>query len=189
MKKRCVLASSSPRRRTLFKLIVEDFDVLALDVDEQMTLTDPVDVVEFLAEKKARATADVVKTPSIVLGADTIVVKDGEILGKPKNEADAFQMLKKLSGEAHDVYTGYCLIDTELWEVYVSHVKTEVDFCAMSDAEIEAYIATGEPMDKAGAYGIQGYGAKFIRAIQGDYYCVMGFPVSEIYHDLIKFMQ
>ncbi len=189
MKKRLILASSSPRRQTLFKLIAEDFDVLAPEVDESTTLTDPKEVVEFLAEKKARAAADAASAPSIVLGADTIVVKDGEILGKPKDAADAAQMLKILSGGVHDVYTGYCLIDTETGKTLVSHVKTEVDFNAMTDTEIDDYIATGEPMDKAGAYGIQGYGAKYIRAIHGDYYCVMGFPVSVIYHDLMNFMQ
>ena len=188
MKKRLVLASSSPRRQTLFKLITEDFDILAMDVDERTMLTDPIAVVELLAEKKAGAAANAVQNPSIVLGADTIVVLDGQILGKPADAEDAARMLKQLSDRGHDVYTGYCLIDTETGKQYTAHVRTEVDFYSMTDSEIVEYIQTGEPMDKAGAYGIQGYGAKFIRAIQGDYYCVMGFPVSEIYHVLQDFM-
>lgn len=189
MKKRLVLASSSPRRQTLFKLIAEDFDVLAMDVDETTSLTEPAEVVAFLAEKKAEAAADAVKMPAVVLGADTIVVLGDEILGKPADEDDAARMLKKLSGRAHDVYTGYCLIDTETKKRHIAYVKTEVVFCPMTEAEIAQYIQTGEPMDKAGAYGIQGYGAKFIRAIHGDYYCVMGFPVSEIYRALQLFIE
>ena len=189
MKKQLILASSSPRRQALLKLITGDFDVLVSDVDETTSLTDPVKMVEFLADKKATASADIAGVPAVVLGADTIVVLDGEILGKPIDKADASRMLSKLSGRAHDVYTGYCLIDTESGEKHIAHVKTEVDFVPMSEDEIREYIETGEPMDKAGAYGIQGYGAKFISAIHGDYYCVMGFPVSEIYRVIQDFIK
>ena len=187
MKKRLVLASSSPRRQALFKLITEDFDVLVMDVDETTSLTDPVKIVEFLAEKKAMATAEALKEPAAVLGADTIVVLNGEILGKPADEVDACRMLKMLSGCTHEVYTGYCLIDSETEKKHTAHVTTSVEFCEMSDDEIHSYVATGEPMDKAGAYGIQGFGAKYIRAIHGDYYSVMGFPVSTIYRALSEF--
>ncbi|MEX1308645.1 MAG: Maf family protein, partial [Eubacteriales bacterium] len=135
MKKRMILASSSPRRQALFKLITEDFDVLAMDVDESTTQTDPVVVVELLAQKKAGAAADAVQNPSVILGADTIVVQDGQILGKPTDAEDAARMLQKLSGKAHMVYTGYCLIDTETGRRYTAHAKTEVVFYPMTDSE------------------------------------------------------
>lgn len=146
--------------------------------------TPPMQVVEQLSARKARA---VVKDhPSdTVIAADTMVVLKGRILGKPKDEAAARAMLKLLSGNVHQVYTGYTVISGKKY--YCGHECTSVEFYTLSPAEIDSYVATGEPMDKAGAYGIQGRGSLFVKRINGDFYNVMGLPVAKIHRILEHF--
>lgn len=189
MKKRMILASASPRRRELLSQIGIDFEVLVSDGEEKYTSTEPAQIVKELALAKAENVAAAVGDLENVLliGADTIVVLDGEILGKPKSEEDAFRMLKHLQGREHQVYTGMALLvyDESGERQVISHAeRTEVFVHAMEDEEIRRYIATGEPMDKAGGYGIQGRFAAYIDRIEGDYYNVVGLPVAYLYQQL-----
>lgn len=177
-----VLASASPRRRELMGMITGAFECDCADVDESCVKADRPDaLVEALAEKKAAPVLE--RRPlDVIIGADTVVVLDGEILGKPVDEADARRMLRLLSGRTHDVWTGVCILSAGIREVF--SVRTGVEFLPLSDAEIEEYIKSGDPMDKAGAYGIQGGAALFVAGISGDYYNVMGLPVSRLYKRL-----
>lgn len=189
MKKRIILSSASPRRRELLSQIGVGFEVLVSDGEENYTSTDPAEIVKELALAKAENVAAVVESieNTLLIGADTIVVLDGEILGKPKNEEDAFRMLKHLQGRNHQVYTGTALLahDEKGEKTVISHAEqTEVFVHAMEDAEIRRYIATGEPMDKVGGYGIQGGFAAYIDRIEGDYYNVVGLPVAYLYQQL-----
>lgn len=171
-----ILASQSPRRRELLARIVPEFEVRPADADESLSPgCTPARNVELLARRKARAAAGQAESGALVIAADTIVVCAGEILGKPVDQADAVRMLHMLSGRTHQVMTAVCVktAETELAEVSV----TDVTFRTLRDGEAEAYAASGEPMDKAGAYGIQGAGGLFIPRINGDYYGVMGLPV------------
>lgn len=182
LKNKVVLASQSPRRRELLGLLADDFEICVSDADE--TLADgiaPSAAVEQLALRKARAVACGMPE-AIVIGADTVVAIDGMILGKPADEKDARAMLSRLSGRVHQVYTGVavCLGAEE----HVFHCCTSVEFCALTAEEIKWYISTGEPFDKAGAYGIQQYGARFVKGVVGDYFNVMGLPVNSLYHVL-----
>ena len=177
MKKSMVLASASPRRRELLEQMGMEFEVLVAEIDEQRLPNEkPAELVQRLALEKARA---VFKPNAIVIAADTVVAIGDEVLGKPKNESDAKAMLKKLQGRNHFVYSGFCVLDgeKEISEV----VATEVVFRKVGDEEVETYVASGEPMDKAGAYGIQGGAAKFISEIHGDYYNVVGLPICRLY--------
>lgn len=176
-----ILASKSPRRRELLEQIgVTDFLVRpAVDPEVADLTMPPQTLVETLALHKAREVAAKHARPGdIVLGADTIVVLEREILGKPRDEAHARKMLRALSDRKHRVYTGIALIRDG--REYHAHEQTEVHFRALTDGEIDAYIATGEPMDKAGAYGIQGRGALFVDRIHGDYCNVVGLPVCRL---------
>ena len=175
-----ILASQSPRRIELLKFILPEFEIMPADIDETAPDAVPAtQVPEFLAVKKAFHIAS--KNPdSIVIGCDTGVFIDGKMLGKPKNDDDARRMLSMLSGRTHKVITG-CAICNKGRSTSFSEV-TEVTFCKMTPDEINRYIKTGEPSDKAGAYGIQGYGSVFIKGICGDYFNVMGLPVSKLYH-------
>lgn len=189
MTKRVILGSASPRRRELLAQIGINFDVLVSGGEERYTSTEPEEIVKELALAKAENVSAVLeeKASCLVIGADTIVVLDGEILGKPKDEEDAFRMLKSLQGRAHQVYTGTALLDydTEGMKNVIRHAEcTEVFVHAMTDAEIRQYISTGEPMDKAGGYGIQGRFAAYIDRIEGDYYNVVGLPVAYLYQQL-----
>ena len=178
-----ILASQSPRRRELMKYITNDFEIKVSDVDE--TLPDgisPSDAVLYLSAIKARPFANGSDT---VIGADTVVSINGEILGKPANKADAAAMLGKLSGNTHSVFTGVTVIRGEKEESFF--VETKVKFFDLTDDEIENYIATGEPLDKAGAYGIQGFGALLVEKIDGDYFNVVGLPVSKLNRMLMGF--
>ncbi len=172
---RVILASSSPRRRELLNLIGIPHDVLPADVNESLHAGEqPVPHAERLARAKALTVA--AREPSaVVIGADTIVVVDDEILGKPADEGDAYRMLRMLSGREHRVVTAVAVaLDGEI----VSSVEeVQVTFRDLSDSEIADYIATREPMDKAGSYGIQGYGATIVRKVEGDYFAVMGLPL------------
>ena len=180
-----VLASASPRRRELMSIISDKFEVVVSDADESAidpANTPPGIYVQELALLKAAASAKYVlkNKKAIIIAADTIVVRDGVILGKPKDKADAARILKSLSGREHEVYTGYCIMRIKDAKTFCGSVKTMVKFRELSDETIEKYIKTGEPMDKAGAYGIQAKGALLVEGIKGDYFNVVGFPVSEI---------
>lgn len=171
-----ILASASPRRQELLRLITEDFTVCPADADE--TLPQGLDIaqkIETLAARKAEAVF--AQNPqAAVLGADTMVVVDGAPLGKPVDADDAARMLRLLSGRAHEVITGVAVLTPQGRRV--SHRTTRVHFRALSEEEIARYVATGEPLDKAGAYGIQGKGALLIPGIEGDYFNVVGLPVE-----------
>ena len=172
-----ILASQSPRRRELLGLITKEFTVRAADIDETMDPNLPA-ADEVARVSRAKAVAIAREPDDVVIAADTIVVCGGAVLGKPKSEEDAFQMLSMLSGRDHQVMTGMTVLRGD--EVRTSTVVTDIHFRKLSDAEIRAYIATGEPMDKAGAYGIQGGAALFATHLNGDYYNVMGLPVCSL---------
>jgi septum formation protein len=177
-----ILASASPRRRELLDQIGLTFTVETADIDETPRIAeDPVAYVRRLAEHKAAAVFARHPQTSrlIVLGADTTVVIDNQILGKPEDEADAARMLRRLSGRSHKVITGVALV-TAFAAPMVAAETTEVEFSPLTDREIAAYIATGEPMGKAGAYGIQGRAAPFIPRIHGDYSNVVGLPLARV---------
>lgn len=178
-----VLASKSPRRSEILKNAGYEFTVRVADADETIPDgTKPEDAVVFLAARKAMAVerAD----DETILGADTIVVLDNKILGKPKDREDAYNMLKSLSGRAHSVFTGVCIIENGKSMTFAE--ETQVEFLSLTDKEIYEYIDTNDCYDKAGAYGIQGYASKFIRRISGDYFNVVGLPISAIFE---KFLQ
>ena len=181
-----ILASQSPRRKELLGLLGIDFEIRVADIDEAMdSAVDPRDEVARVSRLKALAVPR--QEDDVVIAADTIVVCQGKILGKPKNEADAKQMLRLLSGRSHQVMTGMTVLRGQL-ETVVTEV-TQIHFRPLSDKEIDRYIASGEPMDKAGAYGIQGGAALFCQSMEGDYYNVVGLPVcrlSQILRQLVS---
>ena len=174
-----ILASASPRRRELLSLITPGFEVRAVDVCEAAPpgLT-PAETVQALARIKGEAAFRAAGPDEAVIAADTLVYLDGAALGKPKNAEAAFAMLRALSGRTHEVYTGVYLRRGETERVFAE--RTEVEFYPLSDAEIRAYIATGEPFDKAGGYGIQSKGALLVKGVRGDYANVVGFPVARV---------
>ena len=194
MSRKVILGSASPRRRELLAQIGARFEVRTSGREEVYHSTVPEEIVRELAIMKAENVAEDLadeqgRTPedTIVIGADTIVVLDGQILGKPKDEKDAADMIGALQGRSHEVYTGVAILDYDARgekNVSVRAVGTKVYVNSMDEAEISAYIATGEPMDKAGAYGIQGRFAAYIDRIEGDYYNVVGLPVSYVYQAL-----
>ncbi|HEY8341508.1 MAG TPA: Maf family protein [Calditerricola sp.] len=172
-----VLASGSPRRRELLAQLGLSFEVRPSDVDESLEPeTAPAQAVETLALRKARAVAAEC-SEGLVIGSDTVVVIDREILGKPRDAKEAEAMLRRLAGRTHRVYTGLAVVDAETGACRVGHSVTAVRMSALTDAEIRRYVATGEPMDKAGAYAIQGIGATLVTHIEGDYFTVVGLPL------------
>ncbi len=186
---RVILASGSPRRKELLHTIYQDFEILPAKGEEISAARKPEDRVRELACHKAREIYGKETGPVLVIGADTIVVADGCVLGKPKDRDDAHRMLTLLQGNDHSVMTGVCL----LWrredgstgeDVFFSGTKVSV--YPMTGQEVEDYIATGEPMDKAGAYGIQGTFRKYVKGIEGSYNNVVGLPVSRLYHELTR---
>lgn len=206
-KKRIILGSASPRRRELLEQIGIEFEVVVSDAQEHYESTRPEEIVRELALMKAEHVAGEVERREkesgdrsyiseqetgeinlrnvMILGADTIVVRDGQILGKPSDEEEAFFMLKSLQGRMHQVYTGVALLDFDgNGERHtISHAEeTKVYVHEMTDEEIRRYIVAGESMDKAGAYGVQGRFAAYIDRIEGDYYNVVGLPVAYVYH-------
>ena len=193
--KKIILASGSPRRRELLTQIGIDFDVVTSNAEEIITKTYPRDIVCELSCLKAKAVYDMLKEPqkdidnSVIIGADTIVYCDGEILGKPADKEEAREMIYKLQGKSHMVYTGVTVIAKSGDMVSASSFAegTKVNVAPMTENEIEAYISTDEPYDKAGAYGIQGLFGKFIEGIEGDYFNVVGLPVHRLYEELKKF--
>ncbi|MFX3634910.1 MAG: nucleoside triphosphate pyrophosphatase [Candidatus Pristimantibacillus sp.] len=181
-----VLASSSPRRKELVASLGLSLPVYILSSDADETVEagwSPPQIVEELSLRKANATIAMMRdqqaeATSLVIGADTIVVVDGEVLGKPKDRDDAFSMLQRLQGRSHEVYTGVACVRTENGQALVAHRMTKVHMKPLSDERINRYIATGEPDDKAGSYGIQGYGATIVDRIEGCYFNVVGLPLS-----------
>lgn len=194
--KKVILASASPRRRELLEQIHVDFEVVVSDLEERITTDVPKQVVKELSVQKALAVADRIlrERPGecgklVVLGADTVVSCEGKILGKPADEAQAKAMLSLLSGRTHQVYTGVSLVCFQQGkpEVVCNFAEgTEVCFAEMSSEEIEEYVATKDCYDKAGGYGIQGFCARYITGIQGDYNNVVGLPVCRVYQELNK---
>lgn len=186
-----ILASASPRRRKLLELLGIDFSVMVSDVDEEKhnNGSNPAVNVMNLAELKALQIAKRVDFPAIIIGADTIVVLDGEIINKPADENDAFRILKKLSGRTHKVFTGIALIETNSRRRIIDYKETKVTFRTLRNEEIKSYIATGSPMDKAGAYGIQDdFGAVFVNHIEGCYYNIVGLPLELLYRKIIELL-
>ena len=179
-----ILASGSPRRKELLAQIELPFEVIAKEIDETLDNEGSLrDQIETLSFKKALAVFQDHKD-RIVIGADTLVTINNERLGKPKDEEDAYRMLSELAGKTHDVITAVSIISPKMSETFSS--VSMVTFYPMSDKEIREYIASKEPMDKAGAYAIQGLGAKYIKGIVGDYYAIMGLPIGEVYHRILK---
>ncbi len=187
-----ILASGSPRRRDILQEQGLSFTVFTADFDEHsVSLADPEQGVQQLALGKAKAAMEKWRNEgrpltedTVFLGADTIVVSDGIPMGKPADKEDAFATLKRLSGKAHQVYTGVALCRPAQTECFA--VKTDVYFKPLSEEVIQAYIATGEPMDKAGSYGIQGLGGELVEKIDGDYLNVVGLPAKEVLNRLQK---
>ena len=178
-----ILASASPRRRELTARLGLPYRVLVPDADETLSCPHtPEETVRILSRRKAEAAA-ILCPDDIVLGSDTVVALDGAILGKPKDEKDAARMLSMLSGRTHEVFSGFTLIGNG--KTYTGCSVTSVRFTTVDKEEIARYIATGEPMDKAGAYGIQGRGGLFVDGICGDYNTVVGLPLGEVY-DVLK---
>ncbi|MBQ2972908.1 MAG: septum formation inhibitor Maf [Clostridia bacterium] len=176
--KKIILASSSPRRKELMSTAGLDFEIIVKEVDESIPDgTSPVDAAKMTAKKKALAVAKDFENCTVI-GADTIVVTDGKILGKPVDKEDACRMLRMLSGIEHEVITGVCIASGEKIDNFA--VTSKVKFYELTDEEIEAYVATGEPMDKAGSYGIQGRGCTLVERIEGDYFNIVGLPVAEV---------
>ncbi len=189
--KKIVLASASPRRRELLEQVGIPFEVDTSDIDEAMPEgTDPGVVVEELSKKKAEAVAE--RHPdAIVLGADTIVALGDRILGKPKDEDEAYEMLRMLAGRMHSVYTGVTIIfpaEGNLRHTDVFNVRTDVRMYDSEESILRDYAECGEPLDKAGAYGIQGRGAVLVERIEGDYSNVKGLPVAEVYRRLYPYI-
>jgi len=179
---RILLVSSSPRRKEILSMVGLPFRVLKASVEEEI-LPSPVETAVKNAEKKVLSVKDEQKK-EIALAADTIVVLDGKILGKPKDEREAVEFLKQLSGRWHTVITGFSLRFSD-GKLVSSYEESKVKFKRLSLSEVEWYVSTGESLDKAGAYGIQGIGALFIEKIEGDFFNVMGLPISRIY-DIIS---
>ena len=179
--KKIILASQSPRRRELLGRLVPEFEVMADSAEEVMIPGErPEDTVRRLARQKAEHVAGRAGRDALVVAADTVVALDNRILGKPRDAAEAFSMLSALSGNTHRVYTGLAVMDAAAGRAAVELEATEVRFRALSEAEIRAYIRSGEPMDKAGAYGIQELGALFVEGIAGDYFNVVGLPLCRL---------
>lgn len=175
--RRFILASASPRRKEILEKAGYSFEIIVSDADENITEDlSPEKTVEVLAERKALSVWESNKD-SVVFGCDTVVAIDGKILGKPTDDEDAFNMLKMLSGRTHTVSTGVCICSEDKTEVFSN--TTQVEFYPLSDETIRSYIASGEGKDKAGSYGIQGYGCVLVKEIKGDYFSVMGLPVSQ----------
>jgi len=183
LNQKLVLASKSPRRAEILRAVGWEFEAIAANIDEtRMAQEDAVSYVKRLAQTKAETVAQLLSDEALVLGADTVVVIDGEILGQPGDDGDARRMLKLLRGKWHKVVTGVALLRAgQTPQLLIDHETTRVRFGEMTEDEIDWYVATGEPSDKAGAYAIQGRGAVFIQEIQGDYFNIVGLPIRLLY--------
>lgn len=183
--KKLILASSSPRRRDLLRQVGIDFIIRTADVDESLVTTnDPKERVRQLAIIKGENVA--AEKDEVILAADTIVAYKNEIFNKPKNEEEAFTMIHRLSGNTHDVYTGVYIRSNDKIVTFVEH--TLVEFWPLKEEEIRRYVRTKEPYDKAGGYGIQSVGALFVKQTIGDYYSVVGLPLSRVARELKQFL-
>lgn len=186
-----ILASQSPRRKKLLEQIGLSFEVFPSDVKEISSESDPALMVEELALLKAKDISS--NHPgSLTIGADTIVLHENKIIGKPKNKEEAFQILSLLSGSTHVVFTGVAFVKSDknghIMSINTFHEQTKVTFSALDEEDLQAYIESEKPMDKAGAYGIQDdLGALFVERIEGDYYNVVGFPLNRFYRELKLF--
>jgi septum formation protein len=181
---RIVLASKSPRRREILSMLGLKFDIVSADADESSDITDPAQLVRELSLRKARATKALLEQrgewndDTLIIASDTVVAAEGAILGKPRDEADAARMLTLLSGSTHQVISGVSLLYGAL--ECADFDATSVHFCDMTSAEIEDYVSSGEPMDKAGAYAVQGLASVYIKGLEGDYFNVVGLPVHKL---------
>lgn len=185
--KQIILASSSPRRRNLLKMIGLPFKAVESKYEEVMDLSlNPHELAKKLSLGKAREVAKNYPN-AIIIAADTFIVCDGEYLSKVHNNKEAKIMLKKLSGKAHKVITGFTIIDTQTNKILTKSQETKVYFKKLTDHEIDAYIASGEPIEKAGAYAIQGLGSIFVEKIEGDYFNVVGLPIFTLIETLKEF--
>lgn len=192
-----ILASASPRRKELLAQIGVEFQIKVSNVEEKITAALPHSIVEELSSRKAEAVLQSIPADRevLVIGADTIVACGQRILGKPVDEADAVNMLRMLQGETHEVYTGVTLLHRKAAaeggeaERKVFYEATRVHFYPMTEQEIMRYVSTKEPMDKAGAYGIQGLCARYIKGIEGDYNNVVGLPVGRLYQEAKEWLQ
>jgi septum formation protein len=185
---RIVLASKSPRRREILDNIGVEFDIVESNADEVFDpCMGPCDIVKHLALIKAQSAAQDIKYDALVIGADTIVYADSIVMGKPENEEQSFEMLKKLSGKWHNVYSGICVKDTSSGTYYDDYDVTAVKIKHLSDEDIHRYINTKEPLDKAGSYAIQGIGSLIVERIDGCYFNVVGLPVFKLSCIMEKF--
>ncbi len=187
--RKIILASGSPRRRELLTQIGLEYTVIPSKKEEILRYTQPEDIVKDLSLQKAQDIAENAEQGTIVIGSDTVVALDGEILGKPHTADNAVAMLKRLEGRSHQVYTGVSVVIKGAGadgadEIISFAEETDVHVYPMTEAEIQAYVATGDPLDKAGAYGIQGIFAKHVQGISGCYYNVMGLPIGRLYQEL-----
>ena len=185
-KRRIILASKSPRRKRLLEQIGLEFEICESNFDEDsVKIADPIELVKFLALKKAEAVA-ACYDDAIIIGADSVVIFKGQILGKPKDAAEAKRILRQLSGQENKGITGYAIVDTKNKIVVNKHTQVEVKFRDLSDEEINEYVATGEPLNMAGAYNLMDKGAVFMESIKGNFYSIVGLPISEVYVELRK---
>lgn len=182
---RIILASGSPRRKELLSTLIKDFEIIVSDFEETIDSNKPLEEeIKRLAYGKAKSVFTN-NQDALVIGSDTIVTIDNKVLGKPKTFEHAIEMLKELSGKKHKVITGVCIYTKDKVDTFA--VVSDVYFDELTDKEIEDYVLTKEPLDKAGAYAIQGLGSKFINRIDGDYYAIMGLPVNELYKHLKQY--
>lgn len=189
--KRIILASASPRRRELLERAGVNFEVIPASGEENRISDDPKEAVQQLARDKAVSVMHTIEDSAdgtLVIGSDTVVVFENMILGKPHDIEDAVNTLKKLQGNTHQVYTGVSVLEKKngVWTEHTFYESTDVIFYPVSDEEIRAYVATGEPMDKAGSYGIQGIFGIYVRGICGDYNNVVGLPVARLFYEMKK---
>ncbi len=186
--KQIILASTSPRRKEILSLTGLKFETIASDYEEDMTLDlEPLELAKLLSRGKAEAIAKD-HQDSIVIGADTFVVLDNQLLGKPHDEDTAIKMLKQISNQAVSLITGYTIIDTSDNKQISETVETKIYIKELSDEEIQSYVKTKEPLDKAGAFAIQGMGAIFIKKIEGDFFGAMGLPIFDLSNSLKQFV-
>lgn len=185
--RKIILASKSPRRKQLLEMIGLEFEVAASDINEDLKENLPPD--EFVKKLSLLKAEDIAKRfpNSIIISADTVIVLENKTIGKPKDEKHAKEILKNCSGNTHKVLTGFTILDSSNSNVVSKSVETKVTFRKMSDVEIESYIASGEPLDKAGGYAVQGIGSVFVEKIEGDFFNVVGLPVYNVAEELKKF--
>lgn len=189
--RKIILASASPRRKELLEKAGVSFTVMPASSEEKITSQDPEEAVQELASGKAVAVAQTVGCQpqgTLIIGSDTVVVSEKKILGKPADRADAIETLQKLQGNTHQVYTGVTVLERtgEEWKAYTFSECTDVTFYPVTEEEICAYVDTGEPMDKAGSYGIQGLWGIYVKGICGDYNNVVGLPVARLFYEMKK---